>query len=198
MRNARLRRLLKVLAILLAVLAGSGCASLLPKSTNVTKSPWASYREAQLTFDKIIPGKTTHEELRGLQLDPEAYPNIAILNYSDVLLRFLPNNSIALSDLDAGVRECIAAKTVCRGYAIAQKSVNRHREGNFFADVLGFRKEVTITGWSFNGLVLMKDDLVIYKLTGGQPQILEHENIRSPLGPFMGIGQRFFGLTTSP
>jgi hypothetical protein len=193
--NNRRFQLLKVLAIMLVVVAGSGCSSLLPKSTSVTKSPWSTYREAQLTFDKIIPGKTTHEELRELQLDPDSNPNIAILNYSDVLVRFLPNNSIALTDLDVGVRECIAAKTVCKGYAVAQKSTVKHREGNFFADVFGFRKETTITGWSFNGLVLVKDDLVIYKLTGGQPQILEHENVRSPLGPFMGIGQRFFGLT---
>lgn len=183
---------------MLAAAAVSGCAGLLPKSTSVTKSPWASYREAQLTFDKVIPGKTTQEELRDLQLDPETNPNIAILNYSDVLMRFLPNNSIGLSDLDVGVRECIAAKTICKGYAVAQKSVVKNRDGNFLADFLGFSKETTITGWSFNGLVLMKDDLVIYKLTGGQPQILEHQNVRSPLGPFMGIGQRFFGITTSP
>src|SRR3954462_6856880 len=83
----------------------AGCSSLLPQSKNVTQSPWASYREAQLTFDKIIPGQTTNAELRDLQLDPEANANIAILNYSDVLQRFVPNASISMADLDNGVRE---------------------------------------------------------------------------------------------
>lgn len=185
---------LRLIALLPALLACLGCSGLLPKSTSVTKTPWATYREAQLNFDKIVPGKTTFAELKDLQLDPEANPNIVILNYSDILMRFLPNASISMADLDTGVRECITAKTVCRGYTINQKTVFRNREGNFLADVLGFRRETVVTGWSFNGLVLLKADVVVYKLTGGQPQILEHENVNSPLGPFMGIGQRFFGL----
>src|SRR4051794_16699607 len=125
----------------LAALLSAGCSSMLPNSKTVTQSPWASYREAQLTFDKIIPGQTTNAELRDLQLDPEANPNITILNYSDVLQRFVPNASISMADLDNGVRECLSAKTLCRGYAVAQKSVIKNREGNFFADVFGFHRE---------------------------------------------------------
>ncbi len=172
----------------------AGCSSLLPQSTNVTQSPWATYREAQLTFDKIIPGQTTKAELHDLQLDPEVNPNITILNYSDVLLRFVPNASISMADLDAGVRECLSAKTLCNGYAIKQKSVVKNREGNFFADVLGFHRETLTTGWSFDGLLLVKEGVVIYKLTGGQPRIAEHENVKNPLGPVMGLGQKFFGI----
>lgn len=160
----------------------------------MVQSPWATYRDAQLTFDKIIPGQTTNLELRDLQLDPDANPNIAILNYADVLQRFVPHASISMNDLDAGVRECISAKTVCKGYAIAQKSVNKNREGNFFADILGFERETHTTGWSFNALILMKDGLVIYKLTGGQPQIIEREHVKNPLGPVMGLGQKLFGF----
>jgi hypothetical protein len=183
-----------LLASLLGALLGSGCSSLLPKSNTVTPSPWATYRDAQLTFDKIIPGQTTNSELRDLQLDPEANANIAILNYSDVLVRFVPNSSIRMDDLDAGVRECLSAKTLCRGYSIAQKSVIKNREGNFFADILGFHRETHTTGWSFNGLILMKEGVVIYKLTGGQPHIVEHENVKNPLGPVMGLGQKLFGF----
>ena len=184
----------RIVAVLLLALAGSGCSSMLPKSTNITQSPWATYREAQLTFDKIIPGQTTNAELHDLQLDPEANPNIAILNYSDVLQKFVPHASISMADLDSGVRECISAKTVCKGYSIAQKSVYKAREGNFFADILGFQRETHTTGWSFNGLILMKDGVVIYKLTGGQPQIREQEHTKNPLGPVMGLGQKLFGF----
>ena len=37
----------------------AGCSGLLPKSQQITKSPWQTYREAQQTFDLIVPGKTT-------------------------------------------------------------------------------------------------------------------------------------------
>jgi len=178
----------------LTVALVTGCSGLLPRTTNVTQGPWASYRDMQLTFDKIVPGKTTEAELKELQLCPESNPNIAIINYSEILARFLPNPSLTLADLDSGVRDCIAAKTGCRGLTLTHKHTVRNREGNFFADVLGFKRETQITGWAFNGLILMKDRVVIYKLTGGQPQIQEYEHVTSPLGPVMGIGQRFFGL----
>jgi hypothetical protein len=35
----------------------------------------------------------------------------------------------------------------------------------------------------------MKGNLVVYKLTGGQPAIHEHEENKNPLGPLQGIGQ---------
>ena len=187
-------RLPALLASALACLLASGCSALLPHRRTVVHSPWATYRDAQLTFDKIIPGQTTNLELRDLQLDPEANPNIAILNYSDVLQRFVPHASISMNDLDAGVRECISAKTICRGYAINQRSVHKSREGNFFADVFGFERETHTTGWAFNALILMKDGVVIYKLTGGQPQINEREHVKNPLGPVMGLGQKLFGF----
>jgi hypothetical protein len=177
-----------------AVLLASGCTSLLPSSKKVTASPWASYRDAQLTFDKIIPGETTEFELTTLHLDPEAHPNIAILNYSDVMMRFMPHASISLNDLDPAVRECIGAKIVCRGFEISQSNVKKHRNGNFLADVLGFTRETHITGWEFRGLLLVKNGVVIYKLTGGKPSIVEQEENRNPLGPVQSIGQRLLGF----
>src|SRR5581483_9789974 len=129
-----------------------------------------------------------------MQLDPQASPNIAVLNYSDVLRRFVPNASIAIADLDVGVKDCISAKTVCTGYEINQKITSKKREGNFLADLLGFHRETEITGWSFNGLLLVKDGVVIYKLTGGQPVILQHEEQKNPLGLAMGIAQKLFGF----
>ena len=177
----------------LAALLLAGCSSMLPRSNETTESPWHTYRDAQRTFDKIIPGQTTAIELKDLQLDPHATPNIAILNYCDVLRRFVPNASVSIADLDTGVRDCISAKTVCVGYEVNQKYTHKQRQGDFVADFLGFHRETQITGWSFNGLLLVKDGVVIYKLTGGQPVILQHEETRNPLGPVMGIAQKVFG-----
>ena len=178
-------------ALLLCLVCG--CTSLLPRSKEGTASPWKSYGEAQQAFDRIEPGRTTVEDLKPLNLDPSANPNIAILNYSDVLIRFVPHASISLSDVDAGVRLCITAKTGCKGYEVNQSSVAKNRNGNFIADVLGFSKSTHTTGWKFNGLLLIKDGVVIYKLTGGKPSIAELEEDNNPLGPVQSLGGQIFG-----
>jgi hypothetical protein len=170
-----------------------GCTSLLPRSKQVTHSPWATYKEAQQAFDLIAPGYTTEADLKELMLDPSTVPNIAILNYSDVLRRFMLNQSVTMSDLDHGVQQCIQAKTVCRGLEINQSLVKKHRNGSFWLDFLGFKKETHTEGWRFNGLVLLKDGVVVYKLTGGQPVIHEQEHNQNPLGPVQSIGSKLLG-----
>jgi hypothetical protein len=61
------------------------------------------------------------------------------------------------------------------------------------ARLLGFKRETHTEGWRFNGLILLKDDVVIYKLTGGQPVIQETENTQNPLGPVQSIGSKLSG-----
>ncbi len=167
----------------------AGCSSLLPEGDVKVEGPWHSFEEAQEAFDKIIPYSTTLEDLKAMKLDPRTQPNIAILNYSDVLQRFAPNASIGIDHLDAGVWECIQAKTACQGYEVTQKSLKRDRTGNFFSDFLNFKREVEVTGWSFNGVLLVKENLVIYKLVSGQPLIHEQEKNKNPLGPLQGAGE---------
>lgn len=178
---------MKPITALLALLL-AGCSSMLPESDIKVEGPWHSFEEAQQTFDKITPYSTTLEDLKGLKLDPRTQPNITILNYSDVLRRFVPNASISMDHLDAGVLDCIQAKTACQGYEVIQKSIKRDRTGNFFSDFLNFKREVEVTGWSFNGVLLIKDSIVVYKLVSGQPQIREHEKSRNPLGPLQDAG----------
>lgn len=181
------------LTLLAAWLLLAGCSSLLPRSEEVTASPWENYVDAQATFDRIVPGETTEEELYSLGLDPGSMPNVAILNYSDVLRRFMANQSVTLSDLDEGVQQCVLAKTDCLGYEINQRLVKKHRNGSFWLDFLGFKRETHMEGWRFNALLLLKDGVVVYKLTGGQPAIQETENQRNPLGPVQSIGNKLLG-----
>jgi hypothetical protein len=173
-------------ALLSLVLAG--CASLLPQGSSNVEGPWQTYEEAQQAFDQIIPYQTTLADLRALKLDPQTQPNITILTYSDVLQRFLPNASVDVDSLDQGVCDCINAKTACQGYEVVQKSIKRNRVGNFFVDFLNFKREVDVTGWSFKGMLLIKGNVVIYKLSGGQPLIHEQETNSNPLGPLQGAG----------
>ncbi|OGA43474.1 MAG: hypothetical protein A3G25_17875 [Betaproteobacteria bacterium RIFCSPLOWO2_12_FULL_63_13] len=182
----------RCLVVAMTIFALAGCSSLLPKSESLTDSPWQSFEGAQHAFGQIVPHQTTVADLRRLKLDPAANPNITILNYSDVLRRFIPNPSIDASALDAGVQECVSAATHCQGYEVDHRAIRRNRYGNFWADILNFRRKTEIVGWRFNAVLLIIDDVVVYKLIGGQPVILEHEENNNPLGPLQGAGEAIF------
>jgi len=182
-------RVIILLAIISPPVFLAGCSSLLPHAHTNTVGPWQNYHEAQQTFDQIIPYQTTSEELKTLKLDPESNPNITILNYSDVIRRFIPNPTVNADDLAPGVKECIMAKAACHGYEIVQKSNTSKRYGNFWADITNFKRKTEVTGWSFSGVILVKDDIVIYTLAGGLPAIRELDESNNPLGPFQGSGE---------
>jgi len=188
-------RLLSGLMLLLAAALVCGCSGLLPKTKEITKSPWPTYQAAQEAFDKIVPGQTTIAELRQMSMDPSSNPNIAILNYADVMRKFMLNQSFSVNDLDNGVRECVTAKVACRGFEINQSLLEKNRQGNVMLDVLGFYRETQTTGWRFNGLILLKDDIVVYKLTGGQPVIAQTDENKNPLGPVQALSSRFTGVS---
>ena len=188
-------RLLSSLLILLAAALVCGCSGLLPKTKEVTKSPWPTYQAAQDAFDKIIPGQTTIAELRQMSMDPSSNPNIAILNYADVMRKFMLNQSFSINDLDNGVRECVTAKVACRGFEINQSLLEKNRQGNVMLDVLGFYRETATTGWRFNGLIQLKDDIVVYKLTSGQPAIAQTDEAKNPLGPVQALSSRLTGIS---
>ena len=186
--------------IAIVVLPGllAACSSLLPKSKETTSSSWQSFQDVQDAFDKVIPGKTSIAELRPLSLDPSTNPNIVILNHSDVMRKFMLNKSFSLDDLDQGVRECVTAKLLCRGFEINQTSVQKRRNGNAVLDLLRLYRETHTAGWRFNGLILIKEDIVVYKLTSGQPVIHRIEENQDLLGPLQKVTSRFNGNTTEP
>jgi hypothetical protein len=174
--------------LVVLVVSLGACSGLLPRDEARTYSPWQTYQEAQQTFDGIVPNQTTVQDLQKLALDPKSNPNITILNYSDVLRRFLPGPSVNAADLDIGVQECIAAKLRCQGYEVNQQLIKRHRYGSFWLDFFNFQRKTDVAGWRFNGVLLMKDGTVIYKLTGGEPAIHQFEGSNNPLGPLQSMG----------
>lgn len=157
-----------------------------------TTSPWASFDEARAAIERIVPGRTTTEELRAAGIDPYASANVQLLSYSDVMLRF-PSSS-GLEQPDAGLRQCLRAGKGCTGYAISARGAKRDRTGTFWQDALGFKRVVEVTGWSFNALVLLVDDRVVYTLYGGQPKLHELEVTRQPLGPLQNVGEAIGNL----
>lgn len=167
----------------------AGCSTLLPHGDHAIEGPWTSFEEAQRTFDAITPYQTRIEDLTALGLDPVRTPNITLLNYSDVVNRFVPSTVVDSGELDAGVSDCIRAKMACKGFEIDQRHIKRNRTGNFWADFMSFKRRTDVVGWHFKGMLLFKDDLVVYKLIGGQPLIRETEQNMNPLGPLQGIGE---------
>lgn len=166
----------------------SACSSMLPDAKQNTQTPWHSYADAQAMFEKIIPGKTRLAELKELGVEPVRTSNVAYLGYADLLRRLLPVASVDIRYLDPGLQECIASRNDCFAYQIEQVSLERKRFGNFWLDFFNFKRQVNISGWQFDAVIVIKGDTVVYKLWSGKPNVHQLEEESSPLGPFQSIG----------
>ncbi len=177
----------RILVLITAHIAA--CTSLLPKSETKTETPWKSFDEARGVYDSIVPNQTTVADLKRMQLDPYATPNIAILNYSDLLRKFLPGTVAQNGLLDDDIKDCLAAKQACSAYEINQRHTEQKRVGGFWSDVFNFRRETESTGWHFTAIIVMKNDRVVYKLWSGEPAMFETRSDKNPLGPLQSFGQ---------
>lgn len=166
----------------------AGCTALLPRAEFATQETWQDYGSAKEAIEKIVPLESRRGDLSAAGIDPATNAAITILSFSDVAQRFAMGSSIHQEELDVGIRRCLTAGKTCTGYAINLKRTSRKRIGNFWLDSFNFRREVDVTGWSFNALILFVDDVVVYTLHGGQPRLHEKEVTRNPLGPLQGWG----------
>ncbi|HET7731510.1 MAG TPA: hypothetical protein VFK48_15915 [Usitatibacter sp.] len=173
-------------ALAAAAALACGCAELLPKSQAEVSSRWHSFEEARDAIERIQPGKTTTDELRAAGIDPYISANVQILTFSDIALRFPLN--VPADRLDHGLRQCLEAGKACTGYSISVRDVKRDRVGGFWQDAFGFKRITDVSGWSFNALLLLVDERVVYTLYGGQPNLREQEITRQPLGPVQNFG----------
>ena len=174
--------------IILALHFLSGCSNLLPKEKNLTVGIWDSYEEAEYTFKKINPYETTKNDLIKLDIDLEDNKNITILNYTEIANRFDLGINIDGYIPDPGISDCIIARIKCRGYLLNEKALKSKRYGNFFSDLLNFKRKTDITGWTFEGVILIKNDVVVYTLISGTPAVHEKIERSRPLGPLQGGG----------
>jgi hypothetical protein len=178
----------------LLALALAGCVELLPRAQNEVQSPWKDFNEAKAAIERIVPYSTTRSELSAAGIDPYTSPNITLLTYSDVILRFPLGGAVPQERLDRGLRECLDAGRACYGYAINARDTKRDRTANFWLDSLYFYRKVDVSGWTFNATILLIDDTVVYTLYGGQPVIREVEVSEQPLGPIQNWGDVLPGL----
>ena len=164
---------------------------MLPSSREVTAthSGWQKYADAEATFERIVAGQTTAADLKALNLDPATNPSVARLQTWQVRDRFIPNKLVTLDDLDVGVRTCVEAGAACTAYEVNYLSTQSKRIGNAALDVLKMHRETQTAGWRFNGLILIKDGMVVYTLTAGQPRIQQVQENHDPLGPLQALAR---------
>lgn len=174
------------LFLLSALLLTSGCTTFLPSSRMSTKSSWKTYGEAKAAFDRIAPLSTGAADLTALGFGPYS-PNVKVLTYLDVMRRFMPTQAITKDDLEPHVRECIEAKDGCRALELKVDEINSKRTGDLLLDVLGFRRLSHETGWHFEALILLRNDVVVYKLSSGEPVVDHTAKTIHPLGPLQEL-----------
>ncbi len=188
------RTAVRVGMLLAAAVLAAGCRALLPEADARTSVGWSSFDDARETIDSFVPYQTRKEDIAAKGIDPYVNPAVSLLSYSDILQRFASSSAVRREDFDPGIRDCLSAGKRCIGYAIAAKRIRKERVGNFWLDSLNFRREIDITGWTFNGLVILVDDVVVYTLYSGQPKLKDREDTRNPLGPLQTWGDQVPGL----
>jgi hypothetical protein len=62
------------------------------------------------------------------------------------------------------------------------RQIHRDRVGNFFLDIVNFKRRTASSGWRFGAVVLVVEDHVVHKSWSGVPAISEVEENLNPLG----------------
>lgn len=179
---------MKLAWTLLATALLYGCSAALPHGESRVVSRWSSFDEAKQAYDQITPYQTRRAELEALGFSPDGHPNVRILNHADLAERFMLVSANNPDELPEGLWECKKKCASCFGYEVKQRQTRDRRYGNFLADLLNFKRKTEITGWEFSALLVLVDDLVVYKVWGGTPEIREYRDKTNPLGPLQGIG----------
>ena len=86
------------------------------------------------------------------------------------------------------------AALACQAYEFQLGRETTRREGGFLPDFLNFRRTTRVTGWRFEGLLAVRDGVVLFRSHGGEPRTDRTERQVNPLGPLQGAGQAAGGL----
>src|SRR5260221_364586 len=91
----RTRNLISIFTVVAAAAGLQACARwVLPSNSQTTDSPFQNYQSAEDAYNRITPYVTTVQELKARGLNPYTTPNIKVLNYLDLVPRFLPQQSL--------------------------------------------------------------------------------------------------------
>jgi len=180
-------RIAMALVLLSLLTMTTGCANLFMSNRSVTQAPWTNWDQVNIAFNSITPNHTTIKELRHMGFDPAVTPNITIMPYIDIVPIFMPNPNIHMCDLPIGVQIYIQSATNNCAYRVILQDVMQKRHGNLLLDIFGFKRLTHQSGWRFRGLILIKNNVVVYTLSSGEPNISSDESVIKPLGPFQDM-----------
>ena len=165
----------------LLFMALSAC-NILPTEHKTTSAACSTFEDCRKIFEQITPYQTVLADLDSFGLNPNTTSNMEQLNYSDIIKRF--NYSVVHeSSYPQGIRECVQATNACRGFDLVFQQTQEERTGNTMLDLLQFKRKTEKTGWIFKALLVVKGDLIVYKLMGGTPKVDETNVSTKPLGP---------------
>lgn len=166
-----------------------GCSSLLPKAEQEVINPWKDFADARTSYDKIVPYATRIEAVRELGFAPSRSANTQVLNQAQVVNAVLPSPLQGFMNPPKGIVDCIKAQDACTGYLMEPSKITHKRVGSFLLDFLNFKRNTVTSGWRFSALVVVVDDLVVYKQWSGEPKIESTELRINPLGPLQSMGE---------
>jgi hypothetical protein len=167
----------------------AGCAGWLPRAHTDEPSGFESFEAAAAAFDRIVAYRTTQADLKALGFDLAAGANVTWIPYPQLTARLSPDRGVPFEALDVGIRDCILARQGCQAYAFRLGREARQREGNFLLDFLNFRRTVRVSSWRFEGLLAVRDGVVLFRSRGGEPHNDHTERQVNPLGPLQPAGE---------
>lgn len=176
------------IAWLFSCLLLCGCANLLPRGDSEKPSGFDSFEGAAQAFDAVVPYRTTVDQLSALGFDLQSSPNVTLIQYPQLTARLAPDRGVPLEAIDPGIRDCIVARLACQAYEFHLGREASRREGGFLADFLNFRRTTHVTGWRFEGLIAVRDGILLFRSHGGEPRTDRTDLQVNPLGPLQGAG----------
>jgi hypothetical protein len=179
----------RFLLILVVSALLSACAALLPRASSSAGVGFENFKEARLAIESIVPLKTRTEALDAMGFDVRNGLNVTLVSYPEIVVRLTPHPSVPISTLDSGIRQCIDIQTRCRGFLFSFEREDRKREGNFWLDFFNVSRTTNVTGWRFEALIVVSDDLVLFRNYSGQARIDRVITQTNPLGPFQPAGE---------
>lgn len=141
-----------------------------------------------MAVESLVPKLSDLSSLSEKGLTPAKQPNTLILTHTDIVRRVVNGSVLGKEDLDPGIVTCLNARDACRGWELNVAHISKERTGGFWADFVNFKRRTETTGWRFNALILLVNNVVVYRGWGGQPVINEVEVNTNPLGPLQDMG----------
>ncbi len=177
------------IVLCVASLLLGGCANLLPRGQTQQPSGFDSFESAAQAFDKIETYRTTATQLKALGFDLQDGANVTQIPYPQLMVSLAPDRGIPFEALDPGIRDCILARQACRAYEFRLSRESTRRVGNFALDFLNFRRTTHVSGWNFDGLLAVRDGIVLFRSYGGVPRTDRTDEQVNPLGPLQQAGE---------